>query len=63
MCTKGHTIGLQGFIKFPNFVRKLPMNCLTVFDHFVKLALKGLRVLIAFERIVVEVLEAFSISI
>ena len=25
------------------FVGKLPMNCLSVFDHFVKLALKGLR--------------------
>ena len=24
------------------FVAKLPMNCLSVFDHFVKLALKGL---------------------
>ena len=44
------------------FVGKLPTNCLSVFDHFVKLSLKGLRVLIAFERIVVEVLE-ISISI
>ena len=25
------------------FVSKLPMNCLSVFDHFVGLALKGLR--------------------
>ena len=25
------------------FVSNLPMNCLSVFDHFVKLALKGLR--------------------
>ena len=25
------------------FVGKLPTNCLNVFDHFVKLALKGLR--------------------
>ena len=25
------------------FVGKLLMNCLSVFDHFVKLALKGLR--------------------
>ena len=25
------------------FVGKLPTNCLSVFDHFVKLALKGLR--------------------
>ena len=25
------------------FVGKLPMNCLTVFDHFVELALKGLN--------------------
>ena len=24
------------------FVDKLPMNCLSVFDHFVKLAIKGL---------------------
>ena len=33
--------------KWPNtlkqFVGKLPTNCLSVFDHFVKLALKGLR--------------------
>ena len=28
------------------FVDKLPTNCLSVFDHFVKLALKGLRGLI-----------------
>ena len=26
-----------------NFVGKLPTNCLSVFDHFVKLALKGLK--------------------
>ena len=25
------------------FVGKLPTNCMSVFDHFVKLALKGLR--------------------
>ena len=25
------------------FVGKLPTNCLSLFDHFVKLALKGLR--------------------
>ena len=25
------------------FVGKLPTNCLSVFDHFVKLALEGLR--------------------
>ena len=25
------------------FVGKLPTNCLSVFDHFVKLALKGLN--------------------
>ena len=28
------------------FVNKLPTNCLTVFDHFVKLVLKGLIVLL-----------------
>ena len=27
------------------FVGKLPMNCLRVFDHFVGLALKGLNML------------------
>ena len=27
---------------FKQFVGKLPPNCLSVFDHFVKLALKGL---------------------
>ena len=33
--------------KWPNtlkhFVGKLPTNCLSVFEHFVKLALKGLK--------------------
>ena len=35
------------FIKWSNtlkqFVGKLPTNCLSVFDHFVRLALKGLK--------------------
>ena len=35
------------FIKWSNtlkqFVGKLPTNCLSVFDHFVGLALKGLK--------------------
>ena len=26
------------------FVRKFPTNCLSVFDHFMNLALKGLRI-------------------
>ena len=26
------------------FLGKLPMNCLSVFDHFVRLALKGLKI-------------------
>ena len=34
-------------IKWPNtlkqFVGKLPTNCLSVFDHFVKFALKGFK--------------------
>ena len=38
--------------KWPNklkqFVGKLPANCLSVFDHFLKLALKGLRNLLVF---------------
>ena len=29
--------------KLKLFVSKLPTNCLSVFDHFVKLVLKGLR--------------------
>ena len=29
---------------FKQFVGNLPTNCLSVFDHFVKLALKGLKV-------------------
>ena len=29
--------------KLKQFVGKLPKNCLSVFDHFVKLAIKGLR--------------------
>ena len=32
------------------FVGKLPTNCLSVFDHFVKLALKGLSKLITVKR-------------
>ena len=36
------------FIKWSNtlkqFVGKLPINCLSMFDHFVGLALKGLRI-------------------
>ena len=28
---------------FKQFVGKLPTNCLSVFDHFVALAFKGLR--------------------
>ena len=31
---------------FKQFVDKLPTNCLSVFDHFVGLALKGLKVMI-----------------
>ena len=38
------------FIKWSNtlkqFVGKLPANCLSVFDHFVELALKGLILLL-----------------
>ena len=38
---------LPNFTKWANtlkqFVGKLPTNCLNVFDHFVGLALKGLR--------------------
>ena len=29
------------------FVGKLPMNCLNLFDHFVRLALKGLKTLLS----------------
>ena len=29
------------------FIGNLPTNCLSVFDHFEKLALKGLNILIA----------------
>ena len=29
---------------FKQFVDNLPTNCLSVFDHFVKLALKGLKI-------------------
>ena len=32
------------FTKWSNTLGKLPTNCLSVFDHFVKLALKGLRI-------------------
>ena len=44
-CKKPH--GKPNFTKWSNtlkqFVGKLPMNCLRVFDHFVGLALKGLK--------------------
>ena len=33
------------------FVGKLPTNCLSVFDHFVKLALNGLSATISFEKL------------
>ena len=33
------------------FVGNLPKNCLSVFDHFVKLALKGLPVFLSNRRI------------
>ena len=45
------------------FVGKLSTNWLSVFAHFIKLALEGSGVLLVFERIVVEILETFSISI
>ena len=32
------------------FVGKLPMNCLSVFDHFVKLAFKGLTLTLSWRR-------------
>ena len=32
----------KGSNTFKPFVGNLPVNCLSVFDHFVKLALKGL---------------------
>ena len=39
------------FTKWSNtlkqFVGKLPTNCLSVFDHFVELANKGLKLIIA----------------
>ena len=38
------------------FVGKLPMNCLSVFDHFVKLALKGLLTLSGFERLAISLI-------
>ena len=38
--------------KLKQFVAKLPTNCLSVFDHFVKLALKGLTILIEIIRTV-----------
>ena len=44
-CKKPH--GKHNFTKWSNtlkqFVGKLPMTCLRVFDHFVGLALKGLK--------------------
>ena len=33
----------KGKNTFKQFVSKLPTNCLSVFDHFVALAFKGLR--------------------
>ena len=40
------------------FVGNLPMNCLSVFRHFVKLALKGLKKLSHYAIDVLEVLKA-----
>ena len=36
------------------FVDKLPANCFSVFDHFVGLALKGLKVYSEFDKIFLE---------
>ena len=35
-------------VKHTQFVGKLPMNCFSVFDHFVKLVLKSLRFISSF---------------
>ena len=40
-----HTQTICQQITDKQFVSKLPTNCLSVFDHFVKLVLKGLRYL------------------
>ena len=34
---------------FKQFVGKLPTNCLSVFHHFVRLALKGLKIFVIFK--------------
>ena len=36
------------------FVGKLPTNCLSVFDHFVKLALKGLMFALRANRVIIK---------
>ena len=40
-------------ITLKEFVGKLPTNCLSVFDHFAALALKGIRNLLHFDVIAV----------
>ena len=42
---------------FKQFVGNLPMNCFSVFDHFVGLALKGLRGLTCYAILFVIFLE------
>ena len=50
-------------IKHTQILRQLlPTNCLNVFDHFMGLALKGLRTFLASETTVAAVLETFPIS-
>ena len=49
------------------FIGKLPTNCLSVFDHFVGLALKGLRLMswiseFSFQKFSSENLQSFSIK-
>ena len=45
--------------KLKQFVGKLPTNCLSVFEHFVGLALKGL-ILLVYEYIALFHLASFS---
>ena len=35
-------------VKHKQFVGNLPTNCLSVFDHFLKLALKGLKAIMKY---------------
>ena len=48
--------------KWPNTLKQRPTNCLSLFDHFVKLALKGLKLRSKQAKLLMECIEFSIIS-